>query len=392
MRLGRLLLLIACGSLLALMTSCREENKAVSECSDTILLDKSQWSSLYQEGTVCGEEVVSIRSIVGRDTLTRLFVLRDSTRKDVPLPKFLEESVQLQVPLKRVVVLSSAQIGYMLRLGLQDRIVAVGEGKYIADSALYSQVASSAIVEVGNGSTLDYEKLVALKPDLIMTFATGGSEDDYERMERLGLPAMLTSEWQENSPIAKAEWIKLYGKLFGVDAKTVFKQINEEYQGYSAGAKEEGNRPRVLAGMAFGGVWYAPGGHSYTAELVRRAGGRYLWEGDTTRELRLTLEEVIALSDSADVWINPGMFSTPDEITAVDPRVAHIKAMKDRRVYQNDGRLGPGGGNDFYESAVARPVELLENLNGAFYPAKNSDSASKSGAGSFRWYRNIYIF
>lgn len=436
-------------------------------CDDKILKvwereegSHSVHSNLLWIDSACGERVVAIRSVVGRDTLEKRFVLRDSASFAVggKLPAELSDATVLRTPLKRVVALSSAHIGYMLRLGLEDRIVAVGEGKYVADSALYYRVAgakpavnpsskpvvilseaknpgTNAIAEVGNGTSLDLEKLIALKPDLVMTFATGGSQDDYSRLEALGLPAMLTSEWQENSVDAKADWIKLFSALFGAeipDEKKVPESILDPIvYGDPAGSADPcveqkskwvgrngehgfivvASGPRVLAGMSYGGVWYAPGGRSYTADLIKKAGGCYLWAGDTTRELKLTIEDVMALADSADVWVNPGMFGTAEEILAAEPRAAHIKAFKDRKVFQNDGRKGPGGGNDFYEGAVARPRELELNLRHVFSESYNRAKANYvidetgtprlieekqaakkpvSEKSAFEWYHNIF--
>ena len=402
-------------------------------------------------GESCGERVAEIRSIVGRDTLVRRFVLRpadSAARKE--LPKGLAGATVLGTPVSRVVALSSAQLGYALRLGEGGRIVAVGEGQYVYDSTLYARVSGGGVAEVGNGPTLSLEKLMALKPQLVMSFATGGGQDDYERIEALGLPLMLTSEWQEEHPLAKAEWIKLYGMLFGVEtlADSIYKQSKSKYlsslasrlsskNGGVAGVSparggseqqcaSEGEAspnkpeveiaspsarndtlssfvsrlsskscPRVLVGMSYGGVWYAPGGNSYTAQLIKDAGGCYLWANDSSRELKFSLEEIIALADSADIWINPGMFSTPEEILAAEPRAARIKAFKEKRVYQNDGRKGPGGGNDFYESAVAYPEKLLREMSQMTQIfAQNADSAKNAPSDSSRaqWYRNIFNF
>ena len=148
--------------------------------------------------------------------------------------------------------------------------------------------------------------------------------------------------------------------------------------------------PRVIAGMAYGGVWYAPGGRSYTAQLIRGAGGCYLWAEDTTREMRLSLEEVMLLADSADVWVNPGAFGTVEEVLAAEPRVENLRAVRERRVIQNDGRKGPGGGNDFYESAVTRPVELVENLRECLFAGFGGVTGGKMKTSHYKWYRNIY--
>ena len=346
-------------------------------------------------GESYGESVAKIRSVVGRDTLVKTFVLRQTADFSRALPVELTGATVLQVPLKRVVTLSSAQIGYMLRLGFQDKIVAVGEGKYVADSALYARAQSGEVAEVGSGPTLSLENVVALKPDLVMSFATGGGHDDYERINALGLPLMLTSEWQEDSPLAKAEWIKLFGRLFGIEAlaDSIFKQSKIAYlqavNGGASDAVDGGSCPRVLVGMSYGGVWYAPGGNSYTARLIKDAGGCYLWASDTSRELQFSLEEIMLVADSADVWVNPGMFATSEDLLASEPRVKYIKAFKEKRVCQNDGRKGPGGGNDFYESAVVYPAEMLLNLRQCL---KNATNGADSIQKEFDWYHNIFIF
>lgn len=385
-----------------LLMGCSQEKTPEKMAVDCAPLPPLQYSKNLKIGNSCGEKVAEIRSIVGSDTLVKRFVLRPKGSSIGTLPKGLEGATVLQVPLARAVALSSAQVGFMARLGLENAIVAVGEGKYIADSALYERVQKGEVAEVGSGPTLSLEKLLALKPDLVMNFATGGAYDDYQRIEALGLPLMLTSEWQEEHPLAKAEWIKLFGTLFGKEAQadTVYEQsklfylVTSSFTSINSSLISDASRlqrPRVLVGMSYGGVWYAPGGQSYTAQLIRDAGGRYLWAGTEERELRLPLEQVIALADSADIWINPGMFSTAEEILGAEPRVARIKAFKEKRVFQNDGRKGPGGGNDFYESAVAQPEKMLNDFVWAIGAFKDSEKADSTASGS-RWYRNIFNF
>ena len=365
---------------------------SAEKCED---LPALEYSKNLKIGTTCGQSVAEIRSIVGSDTLVRRFILKKRTTEgtgtvEKETPPELAGATILHVPLQRVVALSSAQIGYMTRLGVQDRIVGVGEGRYIVDSTLYAKFAAGQVAEVGNGGTIDLEKLIALKPDLAMTFATGGAHDDYKRINAHGIPLALTSEWQEESPLAKAEWLKLYGALFGVEAlaDSIFEQSKSSYTAIANGGVEK-KCPRVLVGMSYGGVWYAPGGNSFTAKLIKDAGGCHLWESDTSRELKFTLEEIMTVADSADVWVNPGMFSTPDEILTAEPRVKFIRAFNEKRVCQNDGRKGPGGGNDFYESAVAYPAELLQNLRRCLQNATNGADSSRK---EFDWYRNIFIF
>ena len=373
------------------LAGCKNEPEAEQKTADCGELPALEFSENLKMGKLCGEDYAEIRSIVGRDTLIKRF--------------------KLGKPLERVVALSSSQVGYMLRLGLRDRIVAVGEGRYLVDSVLYARVAAGEVAEVGNGPTLSLEKLMATKPDLVFDFATGGGMDDYERIGAIGLSLMLTSEWQERSPLAKAEWIKLFGRLFGVEAlaDSIFEQsktnYNTELQTTNSlvtsnselrsqnselrTPKSELPCPRVLAGMSYGGVWHAPGGNSFTARLIKDAGGCYLWAADTNQDLQFSLEEILQVADSADIWVNPGMFATVEDLIAAEPRVKFIKAFKEKRVFQNDGIKGPGGGNDFFESAVTYPAEMLTNLSQCIQNSTNGADSTQKG---FDWYHNIFIF
>ena len=415
------------GAILVLLCSgCGNDGQTGKKSDGCGELATLEYARYLKMGNLCDENLLEIRSVVGRDTLVKQFLLRKRAEGDgasaVSLTPGHAKVTVLHVPLKRVVALSSAQVGFLLRLGLMDRIAAVGEGKYVADSALYVRVQKGETAEVGNGTSISLEKILAARPDLVMDFATGGSQDDYERINSLGIPLMLTSEWQEEHPLAKIEWIKLFGKLFGVEARadSIYEQSKREYLKASGGVagvsparggseqqrvsegetspanssefripNSELSCPRVIAGMNYGGVWYAPGGNSFTAHLIKDAGGCYLWASDTSRELTFTLEEIMLVADSADVWVNPGAFASAEDMLAAEPRIKHIRAFREKRVCQNDGRKGPGGGNDFYESAVAYPAELLQSLRNCIQNATNgADSARKE----FDWYHNIFIF
>ena len=437
------------------MTGCKDDKQdaSVAVCNQALQFEPIG-SDYFSIGKLCGVDIAVVRSVVGKDTIVHKYVMMDSIAAALGtdlrrrgFPDDWHSAVVLRVPLRRVAALSTSQVGYMLRLGLRDRIVGVSDGQYIVDSILYERAKQNVVASIGYDAGA-LEKLMALDLDLILDFTTGGDYDNYEQIARTNLPLMLTSEWQESSALAKLEWIKLYGILFGIRplADSIFEQEKNKYEtlkaliansasrnggvagvpparggserrkeipacagmtnGCSEGETSPGNNsekklsslvsrlsskqcPRVLAGMSYGGVWHASGGKSFTANLIRDAGGCYVWASDTSRELTFSFEEVYALADSVDVWVNPSMFATAEEILSLEPRVKSFKAFKEKRVFQNDGRKGPGAGNDFYEGAITRPAELLWNLTKSIkgrVPGVNSIDTS------YKWYRNIYNF
>ena len=408
LRLDKLLLF----GILAFIASCKNdipENSLAEKCNESVQFE-SVGSDYFSIGKFCGTDVAIVRSVIGKDTLVHKFVMMDSIAAtlgtDLRRRGFPEEwlsAVVLRVPLNRVAALSTSQVGYMLRLGLRDKIVGVSDGQYIVDSILYKRAQQKSVASIGYDAGA-LEKLMALDLDLVLDFTTGGDYDNYEQIARTNLPLMLTSEWQESSPLAKLEWIKLYGVLFGVRslADSIYEQEKNAYEtlrnliaqnevtsNLKGSESDRPHCPKVLAGMSYGGVWHASGGNSFTANLIRDAGGCYLWASDSSRELTFSFEQVYALADSVDVWVNPSMFATADEILALEPRVKNIKAFKEKRIFQNDGRKGPGAGNDFYEGAITRPAELLWNLTKCI---KGTVPGVNSLDTSYKWYRNIYNF
>ena len=383
-----------------LVAGCNSEKQEtkVAVCNEALQFEQVG-SDYFSIGKLCGADVAVVRSVLGKDTLVHKYVMMDSATAslgtDLRLRGFPEDwqsAFVLRVPLKRVVALSTAQVGYMLRLGLRDNIIGVSDGQYIVDSVLYERAQQKTVASIGYDASA-LEKLMAISPDLVLDFTTGGDYDNYEQIARTSLPLMLTSEWQESSALAKLEWIKLYGILFGIRAlaDSIYEQEKNKYENLSSLVSHLSSKscPRVLAGMSYGGVWHAGGGNSFTANLIRDAGGCYLWASDTSRELAFSFEQVYALADSVDMWVNPSAFGTVDEILALEPRVKNIKAFREKKIFQNDGRKGPGGGNDFYEGAITRPAELLWNLTKCIKGAVPSVNSLDT---SYKWYRNIYNF
>lgn len=83
----------------------------------------------------------------------------------------------------------------------------------------------------------------------------------------------------------------------------------------------------------------------------------------------MDFEAVYEVGLRADIWINPGTAKTKEDILAKDPRFKDFKAFKTGRIYNNNRRMSPSGGNDFWESGVVHPERLLADLIHIFHPS-----------------------
>lgn len=128
--------------------------------------------------------------------------------------------------------------------------------------------------------------------------------------------------------------------------------------------------------------WVMPSTQSYMAQLVADAGADYIYkENDSNSSTPIGLETAYGLIQKADYWINVGSAKTLDELKAVNPKFADAKAVHEKTVYNNNLRLTPTGGNDYWESAVVRPDVVLRDLIRIFHPKLVSDS--------LYYYRNL---
>lgn len=114
---------------------------------------------------------------------------------------------------------------------------------------------------------------------------------------------------------------------------------------------------------------------SYMAQLVADAGAEYIYkENSSNSSTSIGLETAYGLIQKADYWINVGSATSLDELKTVNPKFADAKAVRERTVYNNNLRLTPTGGNDYWESAVIRPDVVLRDLIHIFHPELVPDS------------------
>lgn len=111
-----------------------------------------------------------------------------------------------------------------------------------------------------------------------------------------------------------------------------------------------------------------PAGDSFNARLFGEAGADYLYAGDATSgSLSLTIEQALLQFRDADVWVGV-QANTLDELGRADEKYKLFKAYREGRVYNYNRRTTPGGGNDYWESAVARPDRLLKDMIKVMHP------------------------
>lgn len=278
--------------------------------------------------------------------------------------------VVVKVPIEKGAFLSSTYLGMIAMLDSRDLVTGCINANWIYDSALYSKYKNGEIINIGNDIQVTAEKVIATKPDAVMKYIYQGEDPADNMIKEFGIPIVYNIEFMETSPLGRAEWIKLVGALVdkSILADSVFTEIEHKYNELKHLAQKAEHRPSVLDGSSFKGTWYAAGGNSYVATLLKDANAEYYWEKDTTRgSLPLSFEVVLQNQGTADYWLNSNAGAL-NEIIAVESRCELFNAFRNKNVYHFNKRLNPEGGFDYYETGVIRPDLILHDLLVILHP------------------------
>jgi len=293
--------------------------------------------------------------------------------KGQPLPELPEEVAVIRTPVERVVAMETVYIGYLDALGKLDVIVGTGSSDFITNPSIVEKVRSGAIQSIQAGQTLNIESILLLQPDLILTSITGNPVFDVPpKLERTGLPVVLSAGYMEQHPLARAEWIKFMAAFLDADAEAerIFKPTAEHYEALCGSTRKLKERPTVFCSAPYSGAWHMPGGESYTAQFIRDAGGTYLWADQPIQgNIPLDTERVFLKAAMGDIWLNPSHYRSLDALFGADQRFRMFQAARTGRVYNNTRQVAPeGGGNPIWEKGIVRPDVVLADLIQIFHP------------------------
>lgn len=210
---------------------------------------------------------------------------------------------------------------------------------------------SGRLSYAGKYSSPDYERLTncSLVIESTMIYHT---PEVREKIISLGIPVLVERSSYESHPLGRLEWIKLYGLILGIpdEAERYFEEKKKVFTGISSD-KPENERPRT----AF--FYIAPNGYvvirkpgDYVSEMIRLAGGRYIFDDadlgfdeNALSTANIQFEVFYRYASDADILIyNSTVDSdtdTIDEMIAKQPMLAELPAVKNGNVWVTEQNL-----------------------------------------------------
>ena len=310
----------------------------------------------------------------------------------------------IPVPVRRAGVATAVHCGLLEELGVASAIAGVCEKEYIDLPAVTRGLAAGHIADFGNGMNPNIERIMDVAPDVLLLtpFEHSGG---YGRVERVGIPIIECAEYMEVSPLARAEWIRFYGELFGVadKADSIFHAVETSYLSLKEKVAESlqdtsiynsqqqktqelseqrqtqkqsettGNLsvssvpsrfsrcPRLLTEMLYGGQWFVPCGQSTMGIMFADAGADYIFRNrQGSGSTALSFETVLDEAQDADIWLlkyNSQQPLTYRQLTRDYQPYTRFRAFRERHIYGCDLAH-----NHFYEETPFHPDRLLRDL------------------------------
>ena len=298
--------------------------------------------------------------------ILRTYLLVD---KNQEVPDYLPAGTLVRTPLNKALVYTAVHCNLIQELGAVKSIGGICEMQYIKVPEIVEGCANGTIVNAGEGTNPDIEKIIDLHPDalLLSPYENSGG---HGQVEKLKIPIIECADYMETSALGSAEWIRFYGMLFGQEAKadSIFADVENNYNELKKLATSQPKKPKLMCEVKSGSAWYVSGGRSTTGKLYADAGADYVFASyPHAGGIPLSFETVFDKAQDADIWVmkyNLPTEKTLSQIREDYPPYAQFKAFKDKQVYGCNT-----GFKTYYEDFPFHPDRVLKDLIKIFHPS-----------------------
>ncbi|MCC6372407.1 MAG: ABC transporter substrate-binding protein [Bacteroidia bacterium] len=300
---------------------------------------------------------------------TAKFALSDDTNQ---IRKSYKADYVVKIPCQKIAALSSIYAAVVAELGELNHLAAIDNIDYVTNEEILKKHQLQQLKELAKTPAMDVEQTVALQPDIVFTFGMGqGERDKDRRMIQTGIPVAISVDHLEETPLARAEWIKFFAVFMNKLnlADSIFNQVKNNYTYLKGLARLSQTAPTVFSEIKYSEFWYMPGGKSFMATLMSDAGASYLWKDNADfGSLPLSFEQVYAKANNADYWINLSSAKTKEELLSGDSRYSQFKAFKQGKLFNNIKHCNSKGYSSYWETGMIYPNRILSDLIQIFHP------------------------
>lgn len=251
---------------------------------------------------------------------------------------------------KRIVSLAPGITETLYALGLDDKIVGV-------TTFCDWPAAARAKPRIGGFTNPSIEKIIALKPDLILATADGNRKDTVQQLEKLGLPVYVTNPSDTHGVLRSILHI---GEITNQekDAGILVDQLQKRLNHITEQTHHK-HKPRVFFQIGLEPIVTAGRG-TLINEVIERAGGVNVAGRDIANYPRYSAEGIIGASPDIIVFapmINDNKF---EAVKKFWQKFGEVPAVKNNKIYPIDANL--------INRASPRIIDAVEIMAVFFHP------------------------
>ena len=270
----------------------------------------------------------------------------------------------LQQPIQNIYLVSSSAMDPIISIDGLGAVALSGtqaENWYL--DAARTAMEQGEIAYAGKYSAPDYETILSADCGLaIENTMIYHTPEVKEQLEKFGVPVLVERSSYESDPLARMEWVKLYGILLGrtEEAERVFDDavqriaplLDEEPTGKTA----------AFFSITSNNLATVRKGGDYIAQLIRMAGGVYVPDNQNGDEenalstMNIDMESFYAAAHDADVLIYnstiDGELASLDELLKKSELLADFKAVQNGEVWCT--------GKNMFQSSMSLGRMILE--------------------------------
>jgi iron complex transport system substrate-binding protein len=239
---------------------------------------------------------------------------------------FQGRSVAISKRPERIVSIGPSNTEFLFALGAGDRVV--------GDDDFSDEPPAAKSKEHVGGVKVNLEKVVSLKPDLIVTVKF--SDGTVEALSQ-STAAVLVVDPQNAADVARTA--SMLGKAVGADGDKLAADIQAKLDAVKA-RTANAPKPRVFHEIDASDLtkMYTVGPGSFVDDLIKLAGGTNIAAAAKSQYPTISAEEVVR-ADPEIVVLADSAYGTTGEAVAARPGWSALSAVKNKRVHPVDGNL-----------------------------------------------------
>src|SRR5213593_4949615 len=235
------------------------------------------------------------------------------------LTDFQNRAVTVPARPERLVSIGPSITAFLFALGAGPRVVGVDD--------FSDEPAEAATREHVGGIKVNFEKVVALKPDLVFTVKF--SDGTIEKLQSASLNVLVVDP-QSVSDVAKTA--TLLGKAVGADGETLARSIEQRVDAVKTKTATVATRPRVYHEIDASdpAKIFTVGPGSYINDLIDIAGGVNIAARAASAYPQLSAEEILRSDPEVIVLAASDYSAKPSEVAA-RPGWSVLSAVRNKR-------------------------------------------------------------